>query len=81
MCIDLCFHIQEHRFTMAKLSELLDSSGVTFLGFVLPQSIKDQYSKENKDDNNQLDLTRWSNFEELHPETFRSMYQFWIKKK
>ena len=30
---DLCFHVQEHRFTVPLLRRFLDGSGLTFLGF------------------------------------------------
>ncbi len=30
---DLCFHVQEHRFTIARLRTFLDGSGLRFLGF------------------------------------------------
>lgn len=30
---DLCFHVQEHRFTVSRLRALLDGSGLRFLGF------------------------------------------------
>ncbi|TAJ25199.1 MAG: methyltransferase domain-containing protein [Reyranella sp.] len=30
---DLCFHVQEHRFTVSRLRSFLDGSGLRFLGF------------------------------------------------
>jgi hypothetical protein len=30
---DLCFHVQEHRFTVSQLRTFLDGSGLRFLGF------------------------------------------------
>jgi SAM-dependent methyltransferase len=30
---DLCFHVQEHRFTVSRVREFLDGSGLRFLGF------------------------------------------------
>ncbi len=81
MCIDLCFHIQEHRFTINQLRELLDNSGLSFSGFVLPRAIKDSYSINNKDDPFQLNLIYWSKFEKENPDIFRCMYQFWVTLK
>ncbi|HTR83334.1 MAG TPA: methyltransferase domain-containing protein [Reyranella sp.] len=33
---DLCFHVQEHRFTVQRLRAFLEGSGLTFLGFEFP---------------------------------------------
>ncbi len=39
-CRDLCFHVQEHRFTADSLQELLDTQGLIFCGFMAPEAIK-----------------------------------------
>ena len=40
---DLCFHAQEHRFTINQLEETLKSNELEFLGFYLPKPIKSLY--------------------------------------
>ena len=52
-CRDLCFHEQEHIFTVKQLQETLQSNGLKFLGFVLPQQVKSLYK--------QYFLHLWSN--------------------
>jgi len=50
-----------------------------FLGFVLDQTTKDKYALECNQDKVQTDLHSWAQYEKNHTDTFRSMYQFWVK--
>ncbi len=79
-CRDLCFHSQEHRFTISKLREALSINNLNFYGFFLPQEIKSLYKKYFPYDKKQTNLKNWEKFEEKKPNTFRSMYQFWAGK-
>tara|TARA_B100001250_G_C19648090_1_gene721336 strand:+ start:437 stop:790 length:354 start_codon:yes stop_codon:yes gene_type:complete len=79
-CCDLCFHAQEHRFTIKQLQEILKSNELKFLGFLLPQSVKSRYKNYFPEDKKQTNLKNWARFEEKHPTTFASMYQFWVSK-
>ena len=79
-CRDLCFHTQEHRFTIKQLQETFKSNELKFLGFLLPQSVKALYKTYFLEDKKQTNLENWGIFEEKHPNTFRSMYQFWVCK-
>ena len=78
---DLCFHAQEHRFTINKLEETLKSNELEFLGFLLPKPVKSLYKQYFPEDKKQTNLQNWEKFEEKHPNTFRAMYQFWVSKK
>ncbi len=78
---DLCFHAQEHRFTITQLQETLQSNELEFLGFLLPTPVKSLYTKYFPEDKTQTNLQNWEKFEEKHPTTFRAMYQFWVSKK
>ena len=80
-CRDLCFHIQEHRFTINQLQETIESNKLKFLGFLLPIPIKSLYNKYFPEDKKQTNLQNWERFEEKHPNTFRGMYQFWVSKR
>nr|WP_269617465.1 class I SAM-dependent methyltransferase [Prochlorococcus marinus] len=80
-CRDLCFHAQEHRFTINQLQETLKSNELEFLGFLLPKPVKSLYRKYFPEDKTQTNLQNWERFEEQHPHTFRGMYQFWVYKK
>nr|WP_274704360.1 class I SAM-dependent methyltransferase [Synechococcus sp. AH-551-E02] len=79
-CRDLCFHVQEHRFTTDSLQKLLDSHGLTFCGFMVPDQIKKLYQEIYPDDSDMTSLSNWGAFEEEHPSTFVGMYQFWAQK-
>ena len=80
-CRDLCFHLQEHRFTIKQLQDVLNSNKLKFLGFLLPKQIKSQYKRYFPEDKKQTNLQNWSLFEEKNPNTFGSMYQFWVTNK
>jgi hypothetical protein len=65
---DLILHVQEHRFTIPRLASAIAELGVEFLGFELP-------GKKLA-----LSLEQWDAYETANPDTFASMYQFWIRK-
>ena len=77
---DLCFHTKEHRFTIKKLQEILQSNELNFLGFSLPEPVKSIYKQYFPEDHKQTNLHNWSILEEKHPNTFIGMYQFWVAK-
>ena len=78
---DLLFHVQEHRFTIPEISEILSNLKLEFLGFDIPNpSIKKEYSKIFPNDKKNISLDNWHQFETDNPKTFGAMYQFWVKK-
>ncbi len=77
---DLCFHAQEHRFTINQIQETLKSNELEFLGFLLPKPVKSLYAQYFPEDKKQMNLKNWEKFEEKHPNTFAGMYQFWVSK-
>ena len=79
-CRDLCFHVQEHRFTTASLQSLLNTNGLIFCGFMLPEAIRKTYQQQFHADTDMTSLANWGEFEKQHPSTFRAMYQFWAYK-
>ncbi|KZR66017.1 class I SAM-dependent methyltransferase [Prochlorococcus sp. MIT 1306] len=79
-CRDLCFHVQEHRFTTESLQKLLHRQGLIFCGFLLPESIRKTYQKQYPTDTDMTSLESWGEFEKQHPSTFKGMYQFWAQK-
>ena len=80
MCRDLCFHIQEHRYTIEQLDRLIKSFKLDFLGFILNPKTRKIYSDKFPSDMSQVNLGNWNSFEKLYPDTFRSMYQFWVRR-
>lgn len=79
-CRDLLFHVQEHRFTVPQLEQATKDLGLDFLGFEVPPSVAQAFTKKNKKGHALSSLPLWHQFEQRHPETFRGMYQFWCRK-
>ena len=77
---DLIFHVQEHRFTIPEISQILKNFNLEFLGFTTRPIIKEKYFELFSDDKNNLSLYNWNQFEINNPETFNGMYQFWVRK-
>ena len=77
----LLFHIQEHRFTIPQISDLLRSCNLEFLGFLISNpSITAQYVSQFPDDPDCQDLGNWHEFEQQNPLLFEKMYTFWCRK-
>ncbi len=80
MCRDLLFHVQEHRFTIPAIKKLMSGSNAQFLGFEVHPHILQEYMAQFPADKHLTDLDCWHSFETKHPDTFVSMYCFWIQK-
>ena len=79
-CRDLLFHVQEHRFTLPQIKIALREFGLKFLGFELrDQTVMTQF-KSLFGENAGSSLSSWHEFETNNPDTFKSMYQFWVQK-
>ena len=79
-CRDLLFHTQEHCFTIPLIQEFLDKNDLEFLGFIVGNEVLDQFQRQfSKQEESNLLL--WNSFENDHPDTFRTMYEFWVQKK
>ena len=77
---DLIFHVQEKRFTLDKISKLLKSLNLEFLGFT-DEEVKKKYSNYYPEDTKKTNIENWNTLESENPDMFISMYQFWVKKK
>ena len=81
MCRDLLFHVQEYQFNLIQIDEILNKLGLAFLAFEFPYSnIKDAFRQKNPS-GSEFSLLDWHQFELNNPNTFISMYQFWVIKK
>ena len=81
-CRDLIFHVQEHRFTLLQLRDLLDELGLEFLGFFGMQSLLVKAYKEMfPEDTTLTNLEKWHEFEVQTPIAFASMYHFWLRRR
>ena len=80
-CRDLLFHVQEWRFDLTEVAELLDKAALRFSGFEIDDvGVKVSYLNRYPDDPEMLDLCNWQEFEDEYPDTFSEMYQFWCQK-
>jgi tetratricopeptide (TPR) repeat protein/SAM-dependent methyltransferase len=78
---DLAFNVQEHRFTLPQIGEILSELGLSFLGFEFPDSSTvAAYRARFPGDHALASLDNWHAFETSHPDTFAQMYQFWVRK-
>lgn len=65
---DLILHVQEHRFTIGDLEEIIRELNVEFLGFEsMGKSVARSFGE-------------WAALEQAEPDTFSAMYQFWIRR-
>ena len=81
MTRDLLFHVQEHRFTIPQISEILKDLNLKFLGFFFSDPlIKKKFSESFPEDKNNISLDNWHQFEINNPDIFLGMYQFWVRK-
>ncbi len=81
-CRDLLFHVQEHRYTLARIEGMLGDLGLEFLGFEFDSvATLLEYRREFPLDPEARSLANWSAFETRHLDTFNAMYQFWVTPK
>ena len=85
MLRDLLFHPQEKFYNLEKLKKIFELNKLEFLGFNLGQSgllaNKNAYLKLFPNDVNLTNLDNWSKYEKKYPMTFKSMYQFIVRKQ
>ena len=75
---DLIFHVQEHRFTTAKIKKHIEELGLQFCGFEA-KKIVSHFKQTNKKISIH-DLDEWQVYEEGNKRAFTGMYQFWCQK-
>lgn len=79
-CRDLLFHVQEHRMTLTGIDEFLRKNNLAFLGFETDAAVLHAYQRRFPDDRAATSLAQWQIFENENPDTFSSMYHFWVQK-
>lgn len=79
-CRDLLFHVEEHRFTLPEVGELLARAGLRVTAFGLSPGIRREYARRYPDDRAMTDLAHWHAFEQEHPDIFAGMYVFWVRR-
>lgn len=80
-CRDLIFHVQEHRFNLLELSNVIKGLGLKLIGLEVKEPmILKNYHQEFPNDPLGLSLENWHQFEQAHPQTFLGMYHLWLEK-
>ena len=85
MLKDLLFHPQEKFYNLETLQKIFELNKLEFLGFNLGQAAllpnKNTYLKLFPNDVSLTNLDNWSKYEKKYPMTFKSMYQFIVRKQ
>ncbi len=79
-CRDLLFHVQEHQVTIPEVNAFLVENKLKFGGFVLEPATLQKFMTRFPEQAALTDLDRWHIFETEAPDTFSSMYLFWVLK-
>lgn len=81
-CRDLCFHIQEARYTLPELKQVLEDLDLECVGF-MPNfaEIATMYKQQFPDDPQMKDFDNWEKLEQKRPDICIGMYNFWCKRK
>jgi hypothetical protein len=72
--------VQERYVTLAGIDDYLRVGNLTLLGFEINRNVLHAYRQRFPNDPAATDLGQWQVFENENPDTFSSMYQFWIQK-
>ena len=66
--------------TLPEIDAFIQSHGLRLIGFETDAATLSAYRKAFPDDPAATNLSNWHQFEQTHPNTFISMYQFWLQK-
>ncbi len=79
-CRDMLFHVQEHRFTIPRIQEVVKATGLKFLGFELSNpAYAELYQTNYPNDKAMRLLGNWATLEANMP-TVMLRYEFWCQK-
>ena len=79
-CRDLLFHVHEQRMTLTGIAAFLRKNKLAFMGFEIDTGALHAYKLRFPDDHAATNLGQWQIFENENPDTFSSMYHFWVQK-
>ncbi|HET7670718.1 MAG TPA: class I SAM-dependent methyltransferase [Burkholderiales bacterium] len=81
-CRDLLFHVQEHRFALPQIADMLRRLGLEFAGFEFADAgiSAARYRERFPGDASMMKLENWDQLEAEYPDTFARMYQFWVRR-
>lgn len=79
-CRDLVFHVQEHRYTIPELLEMLKRQNLEFIEFRLGNKNLEKHFKERFPQESDIkDPMKWHVYEQENPNTFAGMYVFSVQ--
>jgi len=82
MCRDLVFHVQEHRFTLPQIKNALNDLDLQLIKMIIHNTTDlETYKSMFPDDREIKNLDDLHEFEQKNPDTFRTMYTFWLHKQ
>ena len=77
---DLIFNKIEHTFNLIEIKNEILKQNLKFLGFGKFFRYLQVFKSLLSEDNSELNLEYWNDFEKKFPKTFSSMYDFWVSK-
>ena len=80
-CRDLLFHVQEHKFGLPEIADFLTAHDLELIGFEVEAAALRQYTQKFPADASKTDIANWHSLEQQDPDTFKSMYQFWVRRR
>lgn len=82
LCREMIFQLDEHRFNLLQVAELMAAARLEFLGLELSHPMdRQRFRTEHPEPDAQSDAHAWDAFEAAHPETFGASYRVWARKK
>lgn len=81
MFCDMLFHVQEHRFDLMQIKQILDDLKLDPVKVKLQPDAEQLYREKYGAKPFSADLADWHRIEEELPEIFRNMYIFWCRAK
>jgi 2-polyprenyl-3-methyl-5-hydroxy-6-metoxy-1,4-benzoquinol methylase len=80
-CRDMLFHVQESRMTIPAIKAFIDGQALRFIGFDLDDAAAQNFrALFSANGWSMSDLGKWDAIETQYPNTFSTMYQFWVQK-
>ena len=77
---DLIFHFKEHQFDLIEINEMINYLGLNFIGFELKDNnVKKSFEERFPHPDDYYSLKLWDEYERENPDTFRNMYDFWVR--
>ena len=77
---DIICNVQEHQYEINDLKNITRRFKMNFCGFQNLNNLHKKFYNFFKEKVDILDFENWKIYEENFPDTFATMYQFWLKK-